>query len=533
MNALPPPLIGAIFGIAIHHGLFRRNEWHTQAPHIFLFHTISFLFCLTLTVISTTAIQLITGYVLGLLSSIGLYRAFFHRLNSFPGPFLARTTKLWHLWKSRSSQNHFLLAELQKQYGDFVRTGPSEITVFHPQVFKAIDGPNTKCSKAEWYDLLHPFTKSLVTTRAKDTHGSRRRLWKQGFTSMSLHHGTDQIFPLIKQLEACIDADIAAGRESEVSDLIYWLSFDRMAEFVLGTGNSFNMLLTQQWHWVIVLLQKAMSILGPFSPTPWLIQIFFRLMPRVWVIDDWFTMMDWCEAQLRHSQTPAGVSKSLSLSHYLLEDSFNNPDQATWLGGDSLLAFVAGSEPTAGVLIGLFYELAKNPSEADIIYREVQQHTQQDALHKCRHLKAAIYEALRLYPSLPTGGNRKTSPDEGIAVAGVFIPPETTIVAPKYCIGRLESAFKDPNSFIPERWTTRPELVRDRSAFAPFGSGSHSCLGRALAMSDMMLVTAHIVRRYRLSFPPGESGDCVFAEWTDRFTSRLGRLRVVFERRET
>lgn len=30
--------------------------------------------------------------------------------------------------------NHTLLEKLFHKYGDFVRTGPSEITVFHPDV---------------------------------------------------------------------------------------------------------------------------------------------------------------------------------------------------------------------------------------------------------------------------------------------------------------------------------------------------------------------------------------------------------------
>ncbi|KAL4748735.1 hypothetical protein BDW72DRAFT_214564 [Aspergillus terricola var. indicus] len=514
----------------MHHGLFRHGEWHTQAPRILVLHCVCFL-CLTLVMLYRTALQVIAGYLIAIFSSIFTYRAFFHRLNNFPGPFAARTTKLWHLWKTRSSQNHFLLADLQRQYGDFVRTGPSEITVFHPHIFRAIDGPRSNCIKAEWYDLLHPFTKSLVTTRSKESHGSRRRLWKQGFTSKSLHNGTLQILSLIGQLDLCIQADIRAGRSSEVSDLIYWLSFDRMAEFVLGTGNSFNMLSKKQWHYIVLLLQRGMSILGPFSPTPWLIQLFFRLMPRVWLLRDWFIMMKWCKDQLEQCETTTMSTTTSPLAHYLLQDSLHNPTHKEWLGGDSLLAFVAGSEPTAGVLIGLLYELAKNTAQADIIYREIQQHKQTD-IQQCQHLKAAIYEALRLYPSLPTGGNRKTPRDEGITIAGVFIPPDTTIVAPKFCIGRLESTFEEPNRFIPERWTTRPELVRDRSAFTPFGSASHSCLGQALAMNDMMLVTAHIVRRYRMSFPAGEDGLCVFRDWTDRFTSGLGRLRLVFEMRD-
>lgn len=130
-----------------------------------------------------------------------------------------------------------------------------------------------------------------------------------------------------------------------------------------------------------------------------------------------------------------------ALAHYLKEDSADEKTYEAWITGDSILAIVAGSEPTAGVLLGLLYELAKHPVQADIIYKEILQH-QVDirdgsaiARH-CRHLEASIFEALRLYPSLPTGGSRKTPINEGITVAGVFIPPETTVVGPKFVIGR-------------------------------------------------------------------------------------------------
>lgn len=60
--------------------------------------------------------------------------------------------------------------------------GPSEITVYHPDVFMAIDGPSGSCVKSEWYDVLHP-KMSLVTAREKEVHGARRRQWNRGFTS--------------------------------------------------------------------------------------------------------------------------------------------------------------------------------------------------------------------------------------------------------------------------------------------------------------------------------------------------------------
>lgn len=136
-------------------------------------------------------------------------------------------------------------------------------------------------------------------------------------------------------------------------------------------------------------------------------------------------------------QAPKGESKVLDVAHYLLQDARDDLTQFPWLTGDSILAIVAGSEPTAAVLIGLFYELAKAPRHTDSIVQELKDVNIKDsrALAQCPHLDAVISEALRLYPALPTGGNRKTTKD-GVTIGGVYIPPETTIVAPRYVISR-------------------------------------------------------------------------------------------------
>ncbi|GLA10845.1 hypothetical protein AnigIFM62618_000443 [Aspergillus niger] len=530
MNSIQAPYVGGLMGVALHHGLFIHGEWHVQAPQILMIHLVSFLY---LIVNVPTSWQIISGYLLGLFSSILSYRLFFHRLNGFPGPRWASVSKIWHLWKTRRSQNHFFMAKLHAQYGDFVRTGPSEITVFHPDVFMAVDGPRSKCMKGEWYDLLHP-DRSLVNARTSDIHRPRRRVWMQGFTSKALVGKEEQTLGLIEQMDQCIQDDMAAGRSSNVTDMIYWLSFDRMAQFVLG--KKFNMLTNPDWRFAIRTVQKALSILGPLSPAPWLVQIVLRLLPRVWILKDWFRTMAMTKGELRNVKVPTDMSKATSLGAFLMESSQKDSTQDQWLGGDSLLAFVAGSDPTAGILHGLFYELARHPEQADLIYRELQQLQPEElsdvnAVRRCKHLEAAIFESLRLYPSLPTGGNRKTPANEGITVAGVYIPPDTTVVAPRFCISRREDCYVKPNEFIPERWTTRPELVLNRSAFVPFGTAFRSCLGRGLAMNDMMLIGAHMIQHYRMSFPAGDTGDRVFNDWKDQFTSCLGRLELRFERR--
>lgn len=39
-----------------------------------------------------------------------------------------------------------------------------------------------------------------------------------------------------------------------------------------------------------------------------------------------------------------------------------------------------------------------------------------------------------------------------------------------------ELAYAQPDEFIPERWYSRPELVRHKSAFAPFSLGTYNIL---------------------------------------------------------
>lgn len=101
---------------------------------------------------------------------------------------------------------------------------------------------------------------------------------------------------LIEQLDVCVEADVEAGNETNVTDVFSWFTFDAMGSFVFN--KSFNMLRDQKWHNVIVILRKALSLLGPLTPVPWLVQIGFKLFWTVGPIRDWFETIAWCEKQM-------------------------------------------------------------------------------------------------------------------------------------------------------------------------------------------------------------------------------------------
>ena len=132
MKPSPPLWLAIAAGIAAHRGLFIYGEWHMQAAMILLVHTAVYnlIWILLVALCNATFFEALIEaslisccYLLSLFTNILVYRLFFHRLCGFPGPVLARSTKLWHAWKGRHSKNHLLLDDLHHKYGDFVRTG--------------------------------------------------------------------------------------------------------------------------------------------------------------------------------------------------------------------------------------------------------------------------------------------------------------------------------------------------------------------------------------------------------------------------
>lgn len=153
------------------------------------------------------------------------------------------------------------------------------------------------------------------------------------------------------------------------------------------------------------------------------------------------------------------------------------------------------SEPIVGSLVCTFLQLARHPEHAEKIRDELVgvDVTDYRALGRLVHLNAVINESSRLSPTVLTGGARKTG-EKGVTIGDTFIPPHTTIIAPRYSICRSEfifpelpllltsrrlmlfttlgeDCFERPEEFIPERWSSRPEMTINASAHTPFGSG--------------------------------------------------------------
>ncbi|KAK1751472.1 cytochrome P450 [Echria macrotheca] len=468
-----------------------------------------------------------TSYLTGLYTSISIYRLFFHRLRAFPGPFSARLSNFYHAYIIRRSDNHLVIQKLHQKYGPIVRTGPSNLSVIDPAAIRIVLSNESRCIKSPWYERSLPVV-NLHTVRDKKTHDARRKLFSKAFSPGALADYEERV--VVHCEEFVRQMRNMAGKPFDAADWFKYFAFDVMGD--LGLGKSFNMLTSPTNRWIPTLLETSMADVGPTTPIPWIASILHRL-PRAGTHS-----RAWLE--FVGSQVQERIEKHIErpdiLSHLIAAYNATNktPTDYQWLRGDTRLTIVGGSDTTAATLTFLFYYLARDPEQVRKLRSELEPllgnktRLDQKDVAKAQHLNGVIHEALRLHPAIPSGFPRLTPP-EGITVSGTYIPGDTVVVLPVYAMQRDPANYERPDEFVPERWYSRPEMIRNREAFLTWNIGMNGCIGRALAIMEMRDLLVHWIQNFEsVSLAPGEDGSRLLLETKDHFTVGVQPLHLVF-----
>ena len=286
------PIIAAAAGLLSHVCYFNRGEHHFYGIRYLQAFIATFVLAVlalyqqgkTLDEALTQVIPISSCYLAGLYASLIVYRAIFHPLNKFPGPFGARISKLWLSARLKDADAYRKVHMLHEQYGDFVRVGSSDLSITHPKAVTAIYGQGSKCTKADFYDLSRPVV-SLQTLRVKALHDQRRRIWSPAFSDKALRGYEERTKKYCDQLLSCIRG--FDGQPVNVSKWFNLYTFDVMGDLAFGT--SFKMLEMSEEHWAIKLLNEGMKPLSWMFPA-WL----FRLLTAIpGAMSDFWRFLDY------------------------------------------------------------------------------------------------------------------------------------------------------------------------------------------------------------------------------------------------
>ncbi|PWY88380.1 cytochrome P450 [Aspergillus heteromorphus CBS 117.55] len=460
-----------------------------------------------------------------LVTSMITYRLFFSPLHHLPGPLWARITKLHHVWKIRHADNYRYTNQLHHQYGDVVRTGPNEVMLFTTDAFMKIYGPGSKCTRGTFYDMMLPLV-SIVTTRNAQIHTHKRKLWAQGLGVKALEVWEPKVFAhaqeLVNQLRKQINKSIDMSKWTE------YYTFDLMG--LIGFNIKFG-LLQKHKHLALDMYSAGHPVLGVIAPTPWL---YFLTHAIPYAQEGYKMFAGWAEKQLRAKIESKSHDKDI-LSHVIRDAQENGGVTANWnhLLGDFILLFSAGSDAARQTLTNVLYYLVRYPEHRQQICAELKAletiHSHR-ALQQLPHLNAVIKETMRLHPPVPCAGLRITPP-EGIHIHDTFIPGGTTVLVPHYTLFRRPDSFTHPDDFIPERFSTKPELVLDSRTWQPFSAGDYQCIGKNLGMMEIRVGLAMLLMNFEFDWADADRGERVLVDAKDYFTTVPGRLELIVRER--
>ncbi|KAJ3031216.1 UNVERIFIED_CONTAM: hypothetical protein HDU68_005822 [Siphonaria sp. JEL0065] len=167
-------------------------------------------------------------------------------------------------------------------------------------------------------------------------------------------------------------------------------------------------------------------------------------------------------------------------------------------------AIIGGQGTTSTSLSFVMYELARHPAVVEEIYHEIistldsnSDEFTDETIKKMPLLQASIYEIHRLY-SIAVMVDRGL--EEDLEVGNMTLKKGSQLLFTLGLNHHDEREWKDPKIFNPHRFLQMEESPGPLGcgySFSPFGYGMRKCPGQALAMLEMALVIAHLVKHFK------------------------------------
>ncbi|KAK7026812.1 hypothetical protein VNI00_015470 [Paramarasmius palmivorus] len=176
----------------------------------------------------------------------------------------------------------------------------------------------------------------------------------------------------------------------------------------------------------------------------------------------------------------------------------------------------------------IFYEFAKHPEVQEKLFEELQTISGNDDLEKLPYLDATIKEGLRFRPPVALTGSRVVG-GEGIVLMGHHIPAGMIVTTQALSITRQRpDLFPDSDTYFPDRWLEKEGYDERRKLLVPFGVGTRRCPGGNMAIYQMRLIIAGIVRAFKLKLAPETTPESMAPFEANGFRSRHDRCDLMF-----
>ncbi|XP_049496058.1 cytochrome P450 4F3 isoform X8 [Panthera uncia] len=445
------------------------------------------------------------------------------RLRCFPQP--PKRNWFWgHLGLIQSSEEGLLYTQnLASTYGDvccwWVGPWHAVIRIFHPTCIKPVlFAPAAIAPKdAVFYSFLKPWLGDGLLLSAGDKWSSHRRMLTPAFHFNILKHYVKIFNDSVNVMHAKWKRLVSEGSTRlDMFEHISLMTLDSLQKCVFSFDSNCQ---EKPSEYIAAILELSALVAKRHQ------QIFMHMDFLYYLTSDGQRFRRAC--RLVHNFTDAVIqerrrtlpdegvddflkakakAKTLDFIDVLLltkdKDGKQLSDEDIRAEADTFM--FGGHDTTASGLSWVLYNLAKHPEYQERCRQEVQEllrdrepkEIEWDDLAQLPFLTMCIKESLRLHP--PVTVVSRCCTQDVVLPDGRVIPKGVICLVSIFGTHHNPSVWPDPEVYNPFRFD--PENIKERSslAFIPFSAGPRNCIGQTFALTEIKVVLALTLLRFRV-----------------------------------
>ncbi|KAI9727248.1 MAG: hypothetical protein M1828_006867 [Chrysothrix sp. TS-e1954] len=426
------------------------------------------------------------------LFSKAIYNLYFHPLKSYPGPWFARTSRLWYVFTALGGYQKYAIKDLHEKYGQVVRIAPNEISYIRIDAWNDIYGTlaHEGVSRLEKDDDLFGVafggSDSIVGANSenfKDQKTNAMRGFSHGAVASKSEVMSTYMETSIQNLKSW------AEKHNEPVDIEAFVGntfLDVHARLTIGSDFGAVEDEDPRLHFLVRQMHNATAVLQYCVHITYLPSA-VKSIPSMFGGIDVFSIFDGLypigPAITKRVEGGVGAQKNdfVSYMENVQGPDDNNRDRVKKNAYNFILS---GMEGMPGFVCSSLYYLLKDPKyyrDASSRIRSRFHHASMinaDSAQNIPLLRAIIQETLRISPPF-VGISTRRVPCGGSTICGKYVAEGMTVGIHHYSVTHHSLFWKDPDCFRPERWLGDDEFADDhREVFHPFGYGPRVCIAR-------------------------------------------------------
>ncbi|KAJ1713307.1 cytochrome P450 [Aspergillus flavus] len=368
------------------------------------------------------------------------------------------------------------------------------------------------------------FVPNLLTIMDRKEHARHRRLIGIGFSQSAMKSVNER---LLHHVKSFYHVAYNAGLPDEangwshpltMSDLCSYLTFNVMADFIYG--KSYDLIHCPDYRHLLEHIEESNLRTGVllYCPQLYIGRLDRKLFPRASTGNK--TIHSFINQIIQERKSENGVGQSIYEQLGTQRKSTDHPLTPEEIRSEAMLLTIAGNDTTSTALCAALFYLGKNLHAYEKLAAEIRTKFsvldgigQDETLRNCHYLHACTYESLRMSPPVGSSMWREVGPG-GTSIDGEFIPCGYGVGTGIYSIHHNPKYFPRPHDFIPERWLSEKDgfICKEQAdipfaAYILFSAGTRACLGRHLAITELLTTIAALVLLYDFRISHTENGE--------------------------